>query len=49
MSNTTLACTGPYEITNAEPRCYTVEYSIQTVYIKLQIMLSQGATQGATL
>ena len=34
-----------YEITNhAEPRCYTVEYNIQTVYMKLQIMLSQGAT-----
>ena len=28
-----------YEITNhAEPRCYTVEYNIQTVYMKLQIM-----------
>ena len=37
-----------YEITNhAEPRCYTVEYNIQTVYMKLQIMLSQGATNQA--
>ena len=35
-----------YEITNhAEPRCYTVEYNIQTVYMKLQIMLSQGAVE----
>ena len=32
---------GLYEITNhAEPRCYTVEYNIQTVYMKLQIMLT---------
>ena len=34
-----------YEITNqAEPRCYTVDYNIQTVYMKLQSMLSQGTT-----
>ena len=34
-----------YEITkHAELRCYTVEYNIQTVYMKLLIMLSQGAT-----
>ena len=34
-----------YEMTKpAQPRCYSVEYNIQTVYMKLQIMLSQGAT-----
>ena len=39
-----------YEITNqAEPRCYTVDYNIQTVYMKLQIMLSEDATLKSTI